>query len=68
MWITASQPHPHPTSLLLILSHDHHDESLKEYSVILTAPFYGINQKILTKKRLFPKFQLILIFSLTSYA
>ena len=32
---------------------------LKEYSAILTAPFYSINQKILTK-RLFTKSQLIL--------
>ena len=29
---------------------------LKEYSVILTAPFYGINQKILTKKGYFQNF------------
>ena len=34
---------------------------LKEYSVILTTSFYGTNQKILTKKSLFPKFQLIQI-------
>ena len=26
------------------------DKCLKEYSVILIAPFYGINQKTLTKK------------------
>ena len=38
--------------------------NLKVYSVILIASFYRINQKILTKKRLFPKFQLILIFHL----
>ena len=29
---------------------------LKEYSVILTAPFYGINQKILTIKGYFQNF------------
>ena len=34
---------------------------LKEYSVILTTSFYGMNQKIQTKKAklFFPKFQLI---------
>ena len=32
---------------------------LKEYSLTLTASFYGINQNIYTKKCLFPKFQLI---------
>ena len=37
---------------------------LKEYSVILIKSFYDINQQILRKKRLFPKFQLILIFRL----
>ena len=34
---------------------------LKGCSVILTAPLYGINQNILTKNRLFPKFQLRLL-------
>ena len=29
---------------------------LKEYSVILTTSFYGMNQKIETKEILFPKF------------
>ena len=31
-------------------------QNLKEYSVILKAPFYGINQKILTKKGHFQNF------------
>ena len=36
--------------------------ALKEYSLILTASLYGMNQKIHTnKKDLFPKFQLIRI-------
>ena len=38
------------------------EQDLKEYSVILTAPFYGMNN--INEKRLFPKFQLILIFRL----
>ena len=33
--------------------------TLKEYSVIFTTPFYGMNQKKQKKKSLFPKFQLI---------
>ena len=32
---------------------------LKEYSLILKTSFYDKNQKIETKKSLFPKFQLI---------
>ena len=39
---------------------------LKEYSVILTAPFYGINQKILTKK-IISKISVHSDFSFTSY-
>ena len=50
------------SGLMHLLSNDPFRRTgLKEYSVILTTSFYDINQKILTKKKLFPKFQLILI-------
>ena len=38
--------------------------NLKEHSRIQNTSFYDINQKILFKKRLFPKIELILIFAL----
>ena len=38
-WNLTSTPHITETFL-----------TLKEYSVILTAPFYGINQQIINKK------------------
>ena len=37
-------------------------QQIKEYSAILTTSFYNKNWRILTKKRLFPKFQMIQIF------
>ena len=45
-----------------------YDFCLKEYSMILIKSFYDINQQILRKKRLFPKFSVDSDFPFASYA
>ena len=41
---------------------------LKEYSVILTTSFYGMNQKIQTKKAYFQKISVDFNFTFSCYA
>ena len=57
------------TGLLILWDHN----KLKEYSVILTTSFYGMNQKIhcvtkKKKKKLIPKVSVDTNFTLSSYA
>ena len=54
----------HPSNVALFSRLCKHMGELKEYSVIIRTSFYDINWKILPRKSLFTKFQLIPIFHL----